>query len=50
MNLNERLRALQERAGFGRTAVQDIHIHLDAVVEWLCYAQDITVDDGVSQT
>jgi uncharacterized protein YyaL (SSP411 family) len=51
MDLSERFRAFHERLGFGRASeIKDVRIHLDAVIDWLCYAQDVTSDDGVSQT
>lgn len=49
-NLNLNLRVLKERVGLGKTIPQSTKTHLDAVMRWLCWAQDKTVDDGVSQT
>ncbi len=49
-SLRWRARMLSERLGIGRTAPQDNHTHLDAVIAWLKRAQDATPDAGVSQT
>lgn len=50
MNLLENIRILRERFGLDKTAILDSHTHLNATISWLCYAQDITPDAGVSQT
>jgi len=49
-NLSLNLRVLGERFGFGNTQPQSARVHLDAVMRWLCRAQDKTADAGVSQT
>ncbi len=50
MTLAQNLRILRERFGLDRQPVQDTQTHLTATIAWLCHAQDVTVDDGVSQT
>jgi len=45
-----RTRVLTEALGWQRTVPQDNRTHLDAVMAWLCRAQDATPDDGVAQT
>ena len=50
MTLYQKLRVLRERVGADLTSVQDAQVHLDAVIAWLCHAQDVTLDAGVSQT
>ncbi len=43
-------RVLAESLGWQRTPPQDNRTHLDAVIAWLCHAQDMTPDGGVAQT
>lgn len=50
MTLNQRFRVFREQLGLDRTPVQDGQVHLDAAIDWLCHAQDVTVDKGVAQT
>ena len=50
MSLNHRFRVVREKLGFDRNRIQEGQIHLDAAIDWLCHAQDVTKDDGVSQT
>jgi len=50
MSLNHRLRVVREKLGFDRNHVQGGQVHLDAAINWLCHAQDMTEDNGVSQT
>src|SRR5512143_2584936 len=45
-----RLRPWLESWGWRRTPPQANRVHLDAAMNWLCYAQDATPDDGVAQT
>lgn len=53
--LQQTARVWGERLGLGATAPADNRRHLDAVMAWLCRAQDVTKkdgmrDDGVAQT
>ncbi len=48
--INWGLRPWLESWGWRRTPPQTNRIHLDAAMDWLCYAQDATPDDGVAQT
>ncbi|CCE24394.1 conserved protein of unknown function [Methylotuvimicrobium alcaliphilum 20Z] len=50
MNLNHKTRVLKELFRLGKTPLQDASVHLNATIDWLCYAQDSTPDAGVSQT
>ena len=50
MTLNQRFRVFSEKFGLAQMPVQDTTLHLDAAINWLCHAQDMTVDAGVSQT
>jgi len=50
MTLNQRFRVLREQLGLDRTSVQKRQVHLDAAINWLCHAQNMTPDAGVSQT
>jgi hypothetical protein len=54
-HLQQTVRIWGERFGLGATTPGDNRSHLDAVIAWLCRAQDVTKkdgmrDDGVSQT
>ncbi len=46
----QKLRVFRESAGLGRTELRDHQMHLEAAIQWLKHAQDMTPDDGVSQT
>jgi len=46
----QKLRVFCESAGLGRTELRDHQMHLEAAIQWLKHAQDMTSDDGVSQT
>jgi hypothetical protein len=50
MTINQYLHVLRDRFGLDKTSIQDSQIHLDAAIAWLCHAQDMTPDAGVSQT
>jgi len=50
MTLKQRFRVFQEQLGFDRAPVQNGQEHLNAVIDWLCHAQDMTADAGVAQT
>lgn len=54
MDLAETLRlkslVLKDRLGMSLNPVQDNRAHLDAAIDWLKRAQDVTGNDGVAQT
>lgn len=50
MNFSQRFRVFREQLGFDRNPIQDGQVHLDAAINWLCHAQEMTPDAGVSQT
>ncbi|MCW8890537.1 MAG: hypothetical protein OQL20_07765 [Sedimenticola sp.] len=49
-NLALNLRVLKESLGLRKTANRSLSEHLELVMQWLCHAQDMTSDNGVSQT
>ena len=49
-DLKWKARVVRETLGVGKGAIQDSRTHLDAVIDWLCHAQDVTGNDGVAQT
>lgn len=50
MTLNQRFRVFREQFGLDQTPAQERTVHLEAAINWLCHAQDVTTDDGVAQT
>jgi hypothetical protein len=50
MTFSQNIRILRERIGMDKTSPQSTQTHLDATIAWLCHAQDMTPDSGVSQT
>lgn len=50
MTISQTLRVLREQLGIGQTQILETQIHLDAAIDWMCRAQDMTPDAGVSQT
>lgn len=44
------LRPLLDRANLKLASTGENDVHLKSAMDWLCYAQDVTVDDGVAQT
>jgi hypothetical protein len=49
-NLRLNTRVFLETIGMGKTMPQSTRAHLDAAMQWLCRAHDVTADNGVAQT
>lgn len=49
-NLKWKARALGEAMGLAKTVPKNHSTHLQAAIDWLCRAQDVTDDEGVAQT
>lgn len=48
--LREKRLVLKDSLGIGLTQPADNHVHLDAAIDWLKRAQDVTGNGGVAQT